>query len=97
MPEMEAHEALVIDLRRKLAAARAKLAEARKDTERLDFVLDTFDGDVSINGASAMDFWEPDAMDADEKTELLRAWRAAIDAARKREEPHENHHQMRGD
>ena len=50
------------------------------DTERLDFILDSFDGDESIDGASAMDFWAADAMDADEKTELRRAWRAAIDA-----------------
>ena len=70
--ELESKDAEIISLRQELAV----------ETSRLDHILDGFDGDEDVNGACAVEFWNADAMDADEKTELRRAWRAAIDAAR---------------
>jgi len=68
------------------AALRAWAAELEvaleTETARLDHILDAFDGDEDINGATGMDYWDADAMDADEKTEGRRAWRTGIDVAR---------------
>jgi hypothetical protein len=62
-------------------------ADLALEARRLDHILDSFDGDEEINGATAMDYWDADAMDADETKELRRAWREGIDAAMRGEEP----------
>ena len=66
------------ELKRQLLETRATLAT---EAARLNHILDAFDGDEEINGATAMDYWDADAMDAEETKELRRAWRESIDAA----------------